>query len=127
MRKLLDTPPNFHFGERNLQRLDGYTVITPLRSLDALITSWARRDMELSDLHEAIGIMLAYGSDYYLPLDSDYREEYLAHLNDGLDTDLQTDWAVLEDPKISAADWSVDPTWSQKIHDDYDSFFEIFY
>ena len=105
-RELLDTPPNYHFGERNLERLDPYTVITPIRKLDSVLTSWARRDMGLDDLYDAIGIMVDYGADYYLPLDSDHRDDYLAVLNNGLGTNYQTFWTVLEDPKISAPGWT---------------------
>ena len=125
-RELFDCK-NFHFGEKNIERLDEFTVITPLRRLDSIMKSWARRDLGMGDLHDALSIMVDYGSDYYLPIDSDERELYLWSINEGEGTDFKTDWEVLVDPKISAPDWAIDPVWSKTIHDDFDSFFDGFY
>ncbi len=125
-RELLKVP-NYHFGEKNLERINGFTVITPLRRLDRIMVSWARRDMGLADLHQALDIMVGFESDYYLPIDSDRRDDYLATINTELDEDFQTDWAVLQDPKISAPEWGIDPVWGEKIHTDFDAFFSESY
>lgn len=126
-RKLLDTPPNYHFGGIKLERLDGFTVITPLRRLSALMVSWARRDMDLSDLHKALGIMVDFQPDYYLPIDSDRRDDYLALFNAGVGEDFKTDWGVVKDAQRSAPNWVIDSEWETRIHADFDSFFAEFY
>ena len=125
-RELFDCP-NFHFGEQRIERLDPYTVITPIRRLDSIMTSWARRDMGMDDLHKALSIMVERGSDFYLPIDSDNRDSYLADLNGALDSEYETDWGVLVDPKISAPGWSIDAEWKDKVHEDFGSFFDRFY
>jgi hypothetical protein len=119
--------PNYHFGEKQIERLDPYTVITPLRRLESIMASWARRDLDLADLHEALTIMVDYGSDYYLPIDSDNRDMYLWSINEGEGTNYQTDWEILVDPKISAPGWSIDPEWEKTINDDFYGFFSGFY
>jgi len=91
------------------------------------MVSWARRDMDLSDLHKALGIMVDFQPDYYLPIDSDRRDDYLALFNKGVGEDFKTDWGVVNDNKISAPHWSVDPMWEARIQEDFGLFFEPFY
>lgn len=119
--------PNIHFGEKQLDKAKGKYVITPLRHLDAIITSWARRDLNLAELHQAIQIMVDYPIDFILPVDLPDSPDYLDRLNKERNLNLQTDWTPVTDNKRSAENWSIDPVWREKLHEDFDSFFQPYY
>ena len=115
-----------HFGLGHLHVLKGLYIITPIRRLSSLIRSWVRRGDDLERLHGAIGEMVEYPTDFHLPLDSDERDNRLQELSGIAGVELKTDWYPQGcTDKGSNTDFNHE--WSDKIHTDFDPFFEKFY
>ena len=116
---------NVHFGQNFLYRLQGHYVITPLRRLDRVIQSWVNRSMELDMLHRDIGIMLEHPVDFFFPIDSENREDYLRELSEILGTELKTDW--MPTGHHGKGQPNNEPEWTERILNDYSGFFDKFY
>lgn len=125
LSRLLGEPLRVHFGEKYLYKVKDYKIVTPLRELDKVITSWERRQLELKDLHVALGVMTNYPTDFYIPVDSADRETYLAKLSDYLGEDIVTDWAPVTDGHGS--DSKGNPEYKDLILKEYSDWFKQFY
>ncbi len=82
---------------RFLPLLEGKTIIIPLRHPKVVAKSWADRkkdEQELIECFECLVNDVDKFDPYYLPLDSDRRDEYLQKINEGLGLDLVTDWGA---------------------------------
>ncbi len=66
-------------------------TIVPLRSYERVQFSWARRGMDLEDLKRQ-WIEIHKVDAFFLPLDSDDRDQRLEQLSQMLGTPLKTDW-----------------------------------
>ena len=127
---------NRHLGEKSLTQIDSLidnNLIIPLRRLDRVIVSWERRGMELDWLgrlfHELIE-KYDHQNPYYLPIDSESRDDYLKALNEGMGTDFQTDWPVVGSDKNSSQSSYKDiinKEYANILINEFDQFFSRFY
>ena len=78
--------------------LEKYPAIVPLRHPLSCAKSWKSRRRPISEMmkywENLIQNMDPY-DPYYLPIDQDDRDEYLARINKSLGTDFKTDWPII--------------------------------
>ena len=127
---------NRHLGEKSLPQADPYidnNLIIPLRRLDRVIVSWERRGMELDWLHRLFAELIEkydHQSPYYLPIDSDTRDDYLKALNKGMGTDFKTDWPVVgSDKNSSQSEYNdiINKEYANILIKEFEGFFNRFY
>ena len=127
---------NRHVGERYLHQVEPYidnNLVIPLRRLDRIIVSWERRDMGLEGLRDSLNELIDkydHRDPYYLPIDSDDRDEFLKALNEGMDTDFKTDWPVVDSDKNSSqSNYSdiINKEYANILISEFDQFFSRFY
>ena len=127
---------NRHVGEKSLPQADPYidnNLIIPLRRLDRVIVSWERRGMELDWLGRLFGELIEkydHRNPYYLPIDSDNRDNYLNKINEGMGTNFETDWPVIASDKGSSnSEYNdiINKEYANILINEYEWFFNRFY
>lgn len=96
-----------HFGQKNWQAFEelvedrGFPIVIPVRRLHSVFLSWEARGKNTDLLDERIGLMTEWSerSPYWLPIDSDDRDEWLDEVRDGLGLKLETDWPIIGSDK----------------------------
>ena len=128
-----------HFGQaKNWGRfeeiLQEYSppVVIPVRRLHSIVLSWERRGkgFETLDLELAMMVNMVDADPYWLPIDADDRDEWLAEINDGLGLNLYTEWPIVGSDKRTAykPEKTIgDQETYSRLRDKYDWFFGQIY
>lgn len=98
-----------HFGQKHWGRFEAILesdppIVIPLRKLHSIFLSWERRQKGFTQLDTELAMMtnMVDRDIYWLPIDSEDRDEWLSDINQGLGLNLYTDWPIVGSDKRTA-------------------------